>query len=325
MDKPKISVVMSAYNAQEYLEEAIESILNQTFNDFEFIIIDDGSTDNTSAIIENYARQDSRIRPVDYGENKGLITALNTGFKMAKGRYIARMDADDISLPDRFLKQYEYLEAHPDTVLLGTLSAYMDERSQVYGIWPVLLSDEEIRTGIAIHNEFRHGAVMIRRDVITKNKELYDIKAAHYEDYEYWPRLLRHGKGANLPDVLYLYREISTNITATKGAEMDAGSDHVVSREQSLLKLPPVRIKKAFILFRRAGIYKPASVTVNGTRLRTNLRWQYQLFLLGLSKLYIHRKDPISAAYSILACILINPFRFAYSGALAFVHGITGR
>lgn len=108
---------MPVYNAQEYIREAIDSILNQTFSDFEFIIINDGSTDNSVEIIKNY--NDPRIVLVDNTENKGLVSVLNQGLQLAQGEYIARMDADDISLPNRFMEQVNYLDKHPQVGILG--------------------------------------------------------------------------------------------------------------------------------------------------------------------------------------------------------------
>src|SRR3989339_623001 len=121
--KPKISVIMSAYNAEKYLAEAIESILAQTFKNFEFIIIDDGSKDDTLRIINEYARKDRRIKVYHNKKNigcVGFIRNLNKGIKLAKGKYLARMDADDISLPDRFRIQHDFLEKNQDTFLIGT-------------------------------------------------------------------------------------------------------------------------------------------------------------------------------------------------------------
>jgi len=115
----KVSIVMSVYNAQKYLDEAIESILNQTYSNFEFIIINDGSTDKSLEIIENYAKKDSRIIVINR-ENKGLIYSLNEGIRKANGKYIARMDADDISLPQRLEKQVEFMEKNKNIGICGT-------------------------------------------------------------------------------------------------------------------------------------------------------------------------------------------------------------
>ena len=118
MSNPHVSVVMAVYNTQEYVSDAIESILCQTYNDFEFIIIEDGSSDDSLNIIQSYS--DPRIKVIRNKENLKLIKSLNLGLQKACGRYIIRMDADDVSRPDRIEKQVNYMESHPDCVLCGT-------------------------------------------------------------------------------------------------------------------------------------------------------------------------------------------------------------
>ncbi|TAH33727.1 glycosyltransferase family 2 protein [Candidatus Saccharibacteria bacterium] len=320
-DIPKISVVMSVYNAQEYLDEAIISILDQSFRDFEFIIIDDGSTDRTNEIIRHYARQDSRVKIVIHKKNLGITKGLNTGFKMARGKYIARMDADDVSLRNRFLKQYVYMERHPDVVVVGALAAYINDASQIYGVEPFLLDDPEIRTEITLRNrQFRHGAVLIRQNVVNAMGKLYDTRAVHYEDFEYWPRLLKHGKGVNLPEVLYLYRKRYDSLTATKEPEMRQGTERVIARERATMNLPGFRVKEMLAAYRTARTYGPASVDVRDEQLRTYLKWQYQLYLYELSGFYVERKDFFSALCSMAMAVLINPFRFAYGSIVGIIH-----
>jgi glycosyltransferase involved in cell wall biosynthesis len=126
---PRISVVMSVYNGEKYLRQAIESILQQTYTDFEFIIIDDGSTDSSREIIQSY--DDKRIRLVINEQNIGLTKSLNKGIRLAKGEFIARMDADDISLPQRFEKQVAYLDSHPEVGVLGTYANIIDHRGKI--------------------------------------------------------------------------------------------------------------------------------------------------------------------------------------------------
>ncbi len=308
---PRISVVMSAYNAADYLDEAITSILTQTFEDFEFIIIDDGSSDETNGIISDYARRDARVKLVTQKKNQGLIAALNLGFKLARGQYIARMDADDVSLPERFQREYDYLESHPDAVIVGTQAVFIDEKSKTTGFEPFLLDDEEIRTEIMIRNkQFRHGAVLIRHSLITRYGELYDPQAVHYEDFEYWPRLLRHGTCANLPEVLYLYRQSQTSLTATKKDEMRVGTDSVMERERAAASLPRFRTRQVIDAFHKATSYRPSRITVGGKHMRTGLRWLYQSYLFGLSKLYAGRGEYMSAAFVMAASFLLNPARY---------------
>jgi glycosyltransferase involved in cell wall biosynthesis len=323
--KPKISVVMPAYNAEKYISDAIRSILDQSFPDFEFIIINDGSTDKTSAIIQTYVKKDSRIRVITHKDNQGLIAVLNIGFRLAKGKYIARMDADDISLPDRFLKQYRYLEEHPQVVIIGSLVAYIDEESRVCRIDNFLLNDREIRTEISLRNQFCHGAVMIRRDVVSKKHELYDKTAVHYEDYDYWPRVLQHGQGVNVPEVLYYYRRSSTSITSYHGPVMMAGAAQVRLRESQHLRLPIMNFNGAMDLFVEARKYKPAYININGKRLPTHLKSRYQIYLSSVSRLYIKKSDYKSAALYLGTCFCVNPFRFIYRGFISVYHSINDK
>ena len=132
MTTPMISVVMPVYNAEKYVAEAVESILQQTYTDFEFIIIDDCSTDNSYGILQTYAAKDIRIRLFKNDVNNKLPNTLNFGIAQSNGKYIARMDADDISLPERFAKQVEFMESHPEIGVCGTLiKEFIDENEQI--------------------------------------------------------------------------------------------------------------------------------------------------------------------------------------------------
>ena len=197
---PKISVVMSIYNGEKHLRESIESILNQTFTDFEFIIVNDGSTDGSLEIIESY--KDSRIRIIDNEENIGLTKSLNKAIKKARGKYIARHDADDISLPTRLELQHEYLEKHPEVALLGT------------GIYVINEMGDEIEKRI-MHpnpkksllkgNRFIHGSVMFRKSLIDE-LGAYNETLRYSQDYELWLRLSKKYNMRNLTSPLYKLR-----------------------------------------------------------------------------------------------------------------------
>ena len=157
---PRISIVMSVYNGEKYLREAVNSILNQTFKDFEFIIINDGSTDGTREILESY--NDPRIILIHKG-NMGLTQSLNKGIALAKGKYIARQDADDISLPERLEKQIEFLERNEKVALLGTAIEIIDEIGNYLQTIKPPTDDSSIRKGIKQNNYFCHGSVIFKR------------------------------------------------------------------------------------------------------------------------------------------------------------------
>ena len=202
----KISVLMPVYNAEKYIAEAIDSILAQTFTDFEFIIINDGSTDKTAEIIRSY--KDPRIVFVDNEKNQGLITVLNQGLNMARGEYIARMDADDISFPERFAEQIEFMDAHPDVGLLGAQLQMFGDRH-----WKSAYPE---KIGILDANNINHPTVMLRKSVFDKYNLHYDHDYIAAEDYELWSRVVRYTKIVNLPDVLLKYRWHSANESVKK-------------------------------------------------------------------------------------------------------------
>lgn len=192
---------MPVYNAAKYLPEAIDSILSQTFQDFEFLIINDGSTDQTEKIINSYT--DQRIRLVSQ-DNQGLSVALNKGLNLARGKYIARMDADDISLPERLAKQAAFMDSHPAVGICGTGAMIIDEQGQAIRRAAYPLSHEEIEVELLFNSTFAHPAVMFRRSVLqTHNLNYHHDKG---EDFELWTRAVKVTKLANLKECLIKYR-----------------------------------------------------------------------------------------------------------------------
>ena len=199
--KPQITVLMSVYNCAEFVKIAIDSILQQSFSDFEFIIIDDCSTDNSREIINCF--KDKRIRLVCNDSNIGLSGSLNKGILLSNGRYIARMDADDISYYNRLKVQFEFMERHPDIGVCGTwLKTFGDKNIE----WRYPVESDPIKCCLLFESPFAHPTVMIRRDTLIKNKILYDASNQITEDYDFWVRLSNITNFANIPEVLYSYR-----------------------------------------------------------------------------------------------------------------------
>jgi glycosyltransferase involved in cell wall biosynthesis len=208
---PVISVVMSVYNGKQFLAKAIESILGQTFRNFEFIIINDGSTDGSSAILEEYAQRDSRIRLINR-ENRGLIASLNEGIASARGEWIARMDADDISLPDRFEKQLAWLQQTGTDVCGGWVKL---TGTWLHRVWRYYGSGDAIRIKLLFGSAFAHPAVMLRASLAKANP--YSGSAHYVEDYELWTRLAGFGaKMTNYPGVVLRYRIHPGQVTAIR-------------------------------------------------------------------------------------------------------------
>ena len=201
-NNPTVSVVMSVYNAELYLEDAIESILNQTYKDFEFIIINDGSTDKSLEIIEKCRRQDKRIVLITR-ENKGLVASLNEGIRISKGEYIARMDADDISLLSRFEEQISFMKTNLDIAICGS-SVQLFNEDEKFSISRYPQKDNEIKFTLMFMSSFAHPSVMIRRAVFDTLK--YE-NLEHAEDYQLWTDIaIANFKMANLDKVLLKYR-----------------------------------------------------------------------------------------------------------------------
>lgn len=220
-NNPIISVVMSVYNGEKYLSEAIESILNQTYKDFEFIIINDGSSDNSLEIIKKYQNQDERIVLISR-ENKGLVASLNEGIEKAKGKYIARMDADDICLSTRFEEQIEYMEKNK-LDLSGSWIETFDEKN-ILNVWkyPETHSDIEFRSFFMC--SFAHPSVMIKKIVFDKLK--YENETA--EDYRLWCDILADGyKVGNIQKVLLKYRLHNNQLTQTKSKELINSANNI--------------------------------------------------------------------------------------------------
>lgn len=208
---PKVTVLMPVYNGEKYLREAIDSILNQTFTDFEFLIVDDGSTDNSLEIINSY--QDTRINPIKNHNNQGLVYSLNRGLALAKGEYIARMDCDDISLPNRLEKQVNFLDNNLDIGIVGSYFILMTKENKKSYIKTVPVSDLEIRYKCLFESPFGHPTVIIRREILKKNSLNYDTQLNAIEDYKLWTQILDYTKGANIEIPLVYYRLHSQSIS----------------------------------------------------------------------------------------------------------------
>ncbi len=198
MIAPKVTVLMPVYNGEKYLREAIDSILSQIFTDFEFLIINDGSTDQSVAIINSY--HDPKIRLVHNEKNLGLIYTLNKGLGLSRGDYIARMDCDDISLRGRLKTQVDFLENHPDVAVLGTSVKTLGANKD---IWKYPKRNDEIKFELLFRSVLAHSSVIFRTGL---EGLVYDEKYENAEDYELWCRLIERYKFHNLQTPLVKYR-----------------------------------------------------------------------------------------------------------------------
>lgn len=216
-NKPLVSVVMPAYNAKENIHEAIKSILDQTYSNIELIVIDDGSTDDTSKIISTI--YDQRVKYYKNSYNRGLVYTLNRGIKLSNGKYIARMDSDDISLPNRIYKQVEYLEEHKDCIICGTYAQTF--RTDSLGAKKYLskltyeINDKEIKKSLVYDCCFAHPTVMFRSSVFIESNVYYEDEWKNGDDYKLWIDLMSYGMYHNIPEVLLQYRISGTQMSSS--------------------------------------------------------------------------------------------------------------
>ncbi|TKC55811.1 glycosyltransferase [Pedobacter hiemivivus] len=244
---PPISVVMPVYNASQFLNQAIDSILTQTYTDFEFIIINDGSTDNTDTIINSYT--DNRIKYFINPVNLGIVETLNKGIDLARGKYLARMDADDIALPERFEKQYHLMEHNPQIAVCGSHAFNINDSGIKTGNNAFPIADKEIKAQLLFHNTFIHPTTFFKTEVIKKYKYQGDY---HYaEDYYLLAQIATEHELANLDEELLLYRVHELNTTSTKSKEMKEAHIKVIDYQISILlnkKADPLFITQLYTL-----------------------------------------------------------------------------
>jgi len=239
MTSPLVSVVMSVFNGERFLREAVESILGQTFRDFEFIVVEDGSTDRTASILDSYQKSDPRIR-VYHQENQGLIESLNRGCLLAQGKYIARMDADDVALEDRLTRQVDFMEKHPHIAVLGGAVEWIDANGKSLGIQHTPVTDCEIKSELLRRNVFWHSTVLMLKEAFVSAGG-YRGAVVDAEDYDLWLRIAEHFPVANLEAVVLKYRIHPLQVSMRK------------RRQQTLSKLAV----QASATLRRKGIPDP--------------------------------------------------------------------
>lgn len=208
----KISVVMASHNGERFIKEAIDSILAQTFSDFEFLIIDDGSTDLTPVILDDYAQKDQRVKVITNSQCLGLTKSLNIALKQAKGEFIARMDDDDISFKNRLEKQLNFARKNPNVVLLGSFAFLIDEKGEIIGEKKLAVTSEKIKKRLLFNNQIIHSLWFAKKDILIK-EGLYNEKFKKAQDYEFVLRLATKYKIANLPENLLKYRVLKTSLS----------------------------------------------------------------------------------------------------------------
>jgi len=216
---PLVTVLMSVRNGERHLRAAIESVLAQTFADFEFIVVDDASTDASREIVAEF--DDARIRPIRNDARLGLTRSLNRGLEGARGRYVARMDADDVSARDRFERQVAFFERHPDCAVVATYARKIDDDSAAIGAAHTPTDPKAIARQLQVANCITQGSVMMRTDAL-RGVGGYDEGMERAQDYDLWLRLSEEHAIGTVPEYLYFWRDHGSGISRTHAAEQEA-------------------------------------------------------------------------------------------------------
>lgn len=233
----RVSILMPVYNTAPYLREAMDSVLSQTFNDFELIVLDDCSPDNAEELLDMY--DDPRIVRYKGEKNRGLSNVLNVGIDMARGKYIARMDSDDLSMPDRLRIQVDYLETHPEIDLVSAGMQLFGAKDEV---WIRENNPEKVKINALFHAPVLHASSVWRKESFEKHGLRFRQEMVPAEDYDLWTRAMLKGlKLVNLPEVLYKYRIHDTQ--STLQTEKCAEKCRLVQRNYLKTALPSLSLK----------------------------------------------------------------------------------
>ncbi len=303
--RPLVSIILPIFNGEKYLETAIKSVLSQEYANWELLLIDDGSSDNSQRIMR--AQTDIRIKPVVHTSNQGLISTLNHGLTLARGQYIARMDQDDISDISRLNKQVKFLLENPDVGILGTQAAIINKDDRVQGILPAPIFSDDISFGLKITNCFIHGSVMFNRKALPDDI-FYPSSYLHSEDYALWVKLANAGvKMRNLDEVLYFWRSHVESISKKENANQLVSHKEIVDSQKGK------RAKTSadeIISFGWTAIRKlPRKIFVDGNFYRSNLQnnYQYILFLWAASSF---KEFTFKSLLAFLLGLLVSPKKF---------------
>ncbi len=229
---PTVTVLMSVYNGMPYLPNSVLSVLKQTFTNLELLIIEDGSTDGSLNYLQTL--QDQRVRIEINQKNLGMAASLNKGILLARGKYIARLDADDICLPERIQTQVDFLELNQKIEVFGSYAQVISSTDEKLFIWKQALLPLEINWKIIFKNPFIHSSVMFRRDTVLRHSIKYhNLWGA--EDYQFWSEILKHGDGANHDQILIQYRRHDKSMTTYNSIQMKVAHLEIANRNQAFL------------------------------------------------------------------------------------------
>ena len=222
---PLVSVIMPAYNAAKYIQEAINSIIYQSYTHWELIVVNDGSVDDTGLILRDMAKREPRVKIIEHSSNLGLIEARNRGIREAKGQYIANLDSDDLAFPNRLERQLNFLEAHKEYVAIGAECEEIDHEGKVIGYIKRDISDEDLKTLLLFNNYFVNSTVLMRAEAA--KQQMYDKRIPLAEDYFFFIRLSKLGRLGNLKEGLVKYRVHTSNTSLIKERELNRSLEEI--------------------------------------------------------------------------------------------------
>lgn len=240
---PILSVLMPVFNSEQFVAEAIDSILNQTFKDFEFLILDDASTDKSFEIIKDFENKDSHIKVYQNEKNLGVVESRNKLIELSQGKYIAWIDSDDIALPNRFEKQIKFLEEHPEIGLVGAYPVIIDENSKKTGKWWFETDPQKLKIELFFHSPFLSSSIVIRKSALPQN--YYDSRFPVAEDFDLYSKISENSEIANIHETLVKYRINSKGLSKSNSEKMENLSVQVIKEcaERLGIKLEKSTIK----------------------------------------------------------------------------------
>ncbi len=292
---PLVSVIMPVYNNEPYVKMAVDSILEQTYPHFELLALDDGSSDASGRMLDDFAKQDPRVRVIHHQKNRGLVATLNHGIGEAKGEYIARMDGDDISFPRRFELQVGVLQEHPEVVLIAGGFEVIDEDNEFLYREVVPLKSDDIKRSMLLRNPVAHGSVMFRRQALD-TIGLYSDKCGPTEDFELWSRLSMVGDFYGLEETVFRWRVNRKGITSNNN-KLQA---EIMKRHISALwetEFPKIRTTKQL---RARGLeyyktYKKRGIDMKNIMMADNAQLAIKMIARGRLFMGLHQLLAVAA------------------------------
>lgn len=234
-DAPILSVLMPVFNSELFVADAIKSILNQTFPNFELLILDDASTDKSFEIIKDFENKDPRIKAFQNEKNLGVVESRNKLINLSKGKYIAWIDSDDIAFENRFEEQIKFLEEHPEIGMVGAYPIIIDENSKKTGKWWFETDPQKLKIELFFHSPFLSSSVMIRKSCLPQN--FYDPKFSVAEDFDLYSKISESCDIANIPEFLVKYRINSKGLSKSNTAKMEHLSLQVIKEHAGRLRI----------------------------------------------------------------------------------------